>query len=204
MGGKGERMDTKTLRGLARISHPLLHKKRGLLAGSGLCIAVLCCIGCGYTTGFRLPEGIETIHVKVFENKTFYRGLDFDITQAVKREVLARTDLKVVREGGADIIFSGTVDAVEEFVLRKGANDVAQEMEIRLTISVVAKDRKGETIFQVTKLNRSVTYNIVLGEDERLARSRALREVAEELVYRLAESWGWEKKNDKPEKPEPE
>ena len=144
-----------------------------------------------------MPEGIETIHVKVFKNKTFYRGLDFDVTQVLKREILARTDLKVVREKDADVIFSGTVDKVEEFVLREDENDVAQEMQIKLTISAVAKNRAGEVLFQEKELNRSVSYVIVLGEDERLARSRALREVAEELVYRLAEKWGWEKPEDK-------
>ncbi len=162
-----------------------------------ICFLLAALSGCGYTAGFKMPEGIETIHVKVFENKTFYRGLDFDITQALKREILARTDLKVVREKEADVVFSGTVDKVEEFVLREDINDIPQEMQIKLTISAVAKDRAGKVLFQQKKLNRSVSYVIILGEDERLARSRALREVAEELVYRLAEKWGWAKKEDK-------
>ncbi len=165
MGRKSERVDRRTFR---------------RLAGPGFCLVVLCCAGCGYTAGFTMPEGIETIHVKVFEGKTFYRGLDFDITQALKREILARTDLKVVREKDADVVLSGTVDKVEEFVLREDVNDVPQEMQIKLTISAVAKDRAGKIVFRENKLNRSVKYVIVLGEDERLARSRALQEVAEE------------------------
>ena len=167
------------------------------LAERWICLIVLCCAGCGYTAGFTMPEGIETIHVKVFEGETFYRGLDFDITQALKREILARTDLKVVREKDADVVLSGTVDKVEEFVLREDANDVPQEMQIKLTISAVAKDRAGKVLFQEKKLNRSVRYVIVIGEDQRLARSRALQEVAEELVYRLAEKWDWKKQEDK-------
>ncbi len=70
-------------------------------------------------------------------------------------------------------------------------------MQIKLTISAVAKDREGKTVFQEKKLSRSVRYVIVLGEDERLARSRALQEVAEELVYRLAESWDWKRQETK-------
>ncbi len=167
------------------------------LAVPGFCLTVLCCVGCGYPAGFTMPEGIETIHVKVFENKTFYRGLDFDITQVLKREILARTDLKVVREKEADVVFSGTVDKVEEFVLRENINDIPQEIQIKLTISAVVKDRTGKVLFQEKKLNRSVSYVIVLGEDDRLARSRALREVAEELVYRLAESWDWKRQGAK-------
>lgn len=162
-----------------------------------LVIAVLCCVGCGYTAGFAMPDGVETIHVKVFGNRTFFRELDFDLTQAVKREIPARTDLTVVRQKDADIVLSGTVDKAEEFVRREDENDVPQEMEIRLTISATAVDRGGKTLFQVTELSRSITYVIPLGEDQRLARSRALREVAQELVYRLAESWGWKKQGDK-------
>ncbi len=167
------------------------------LGGAGICLGLLCCAGCGYTAGFTLPEGIETIHVKVFENKTFYRGLDFDITQALKREILARTDLKVVREKEADVVFSGTVNKVEEFVLREDTNDMPQEMQIKLTISAVVKDRAGKVVFQENNLSRVVSYVIVIGEDERLARARALREVADELVYRFAESWGWKEQKDK-------
>ena len=164
-----------------------------------LCLAALCCAGCGYTAGFKMPEGVETIYVKVFENRTFYRELDFDLTQLVKREILSRTDLKVVREKEADIVLACSVNKCEEFVLQEDEFDNPQEMELRLSISAVAKDRTGKVVFRARELRRSVSYVITLGEDEEFARSRALREIAEELVYRMAEHWGWEKEEDKTE-----
>lgn len=167
---------------------------------SGLTVlgsVVLCCLGCGYKAGFTMPENVKTIHVKVFDNKTFYRDLDFDMTQVVKREILSRTDLVVVREADADVVLSCAVNRVEKSILREDANDIPEEVEIRLTISAHAEDRAGKTLFRIVELSRSVNYVIVLGEDERFARSRALREVAEELVYRLAEGWGWREEEDK-------
>ncbi len=157
---------------------------------------VLCGAGCGYRAGFAMPDNVETIHVKVFENKTFYRDLDFDLTQVVKREILSRTSLTVVREKDADVVLSCTVRGVEKSVLKEDINDIPEEVEYKLTVSADAKDRAGRTLFRTAKLSKSARYVVVLGEDERLARSRALREVAEELVYQLAESWGW--REDKP------
>ena len=110
---------------------------------------------------------------------------------------MSRKELVVVREGDADVVWSWAVDRVEKYILREDANDIPEEVEVRLTISAHVKDRAGKTLFRIAKLSRSVNYVIVLGEDERFARSRALREVAEELVYRLAESWGWREEEDK-------
>lgn len=161
------------------------------------CIAAIVLSGCGYRAGFTMPEGMDTIYVAVFENKTFYRGLDFELTQAVKREIQARTDLRVVREEDADILLFCTLESVRESVLRE-ENDVVQEADLAVSLSVVAKDREGNILYE-GNIRRTANFVVVLGEDDKTARARAMRQVGEELVYRMAEKWGW--KNESEEAP---
>jgi hypothetical protein len=164
---------------------------RGVTAGCAAAIVLLA--GCGYRAGFTMPDGMDTIHVNVFENRTFYRGLDFELTELVKTEILVRTDLVVVRQSTADIVLACVLERVDKSVLQEDENDLPQEVELKVVISASATNRSGETLFSQKGLSKSVRYVVALGETEGIARSRALREVAEELVYRMAEEWCWGK-----------
>jgi hypothetical protein len=157
----------------------------------GATLLAFACAGCGYNAGFAMPEGTRSIFVKVFENKTFYRDLDFELTELVKKEVLARTDLKVVGEKDADLILSCSLDKVSKSVVREDVNSLPQEVQLSVSISAGAKDRSGNTVLSNMNLTKSVRYVVILGQTEDAARARALREIAEELVYRMAEGWGW-------------
>ena len=50
----------------------------------------------GYTTRPNYDECIKTVYVPIFDNKTFRRGMEFDLTRAVIREIEAKTPFKVV------------------------------------------------------------------------------------------------------------
>jgi Lipopolysaccharide-assembly len=53
---------------------------------------------------------IHTVYVPIFKNRTFRRGLEFDLTRAVIREIEAKTPYKVVSdEASADAVLSGTI-----------------------------------------------------------------------------------------------
>jgi hypothetical protein len=52
----------------------------------------------------------RTVYVPMFKNRTFRRGLEFDLTRAVIREIEARTPYKVVSdEALADTVLTGTI-----------------------------------------------------------------------------------------------
>src|SRR5262249_31118753 len=50
----------------------------------------------GYTTQPNYNCNIHTVYVPIFKNRTFYKGLEFDLTRAVIREIEAKTPYKVV------------------------------------------------------------------------------------------------------------
>jgi len=76
------------------------------MVACGLLLASLgVCAGCtsdghfcvlGYTTAPMYDESIRTVYVPIFENRDFRRGLEFELTRAVVREIEAKTPYKVV------------------------------------------------------------------------------------------------------------
>ncbi len=51
----------------------------------------------GYTTRPMYDLSIRTVYVPIFKNQTFNRGLEFQLTQAVIREIESKTPYKVVQ-----------------------------------------------------------------------------------------------------------
>ena len=59
----------------------------------------VCLLGCGcYSVGVRPVAGLEELAVPLFENQTLRRGVEHDLTRAVRREVLETTPLPLARE----------------------------------------------------------------------------------------------------------
>ncbi|HEY8505380.1 MAG TPA: LPS assembly lipoprotein LptE, partial [Gemmataceae bacterium] len=93
--------------------------RRAFLTGAVLGL----CAGCtsdghfsvlGYSTKPLYDEDIRTVYVPIFQNRVFqtgpYRGLEFQLTRALIREIEANTPFKVVSDPcRADTELLGTV-----------------------------------------------------------------------------------------------
>lgn len=100
----------------------------------------------GYTSKPNYDEGIRTVHVPIFKNKTFIRGVEFDLTEAVIREIEAKTPFKVVGPNcSADTELTGTVVIFTKGLLNVNQLNEVREAETTLSVEVVWKDlRTGE------------------------------------------------------------
>src|SRR5262249_42619491 len=64
----------------------------------------------GYTSHPPYDLSIATVRVPIFKNLSFRRGLEFDLTRAVVREIESKTPYKVVSgDCPADTELSGTI-----------------------------------------------------------------------------------------------
>src|SRR5438309_500771 len=64
----------------------------------------------GYTTRPNYDCSIHTVQVPVFKNLTFWKGIEFDLTKAVVREIESKTPYKVVSNAcDADTILTGAI-----------------------------------------------------------------------------------------------
>jgi hypothetical protein len=107
----------------------------------------------GYTTRPNYDLGIRTVRVPIFQNVTFRRGLEFELTKAVIREIEAKTPYKVVSdECPADTELTGRIVNVTKNVINRNQLNEVREAETLLGVEVVWRDlRSGEILSKPQK-----------------------------------------------------
>jgi len=173
-------------------------------------VAVLAFAGCGYRAAFPMPEHLRTFSVAVFTNKTLERNLDFEFTQALVREIHAKTRLRAAPPAEADLVITGEIDELTREVRRRmstrhderdrdvdGDGDLDRdrpeqrnEMRHRLYVNVRMQDRRRNVAYwKGERITRRVEFRLRSGETERMARDELVRELARRVVSLAFERW---------------
>jgi len=146
-------------------------------------LLALLCVSCwGYRSEWPAPEGIRTIAVEVFKNRTLYREVEFEFTNAVRREISIKTPLKVVDMDRADSVITGDIVDFRRDLLRESQVGVPTEYRITVVVNYQVKNLKTGGVIAEGKLRRSADYQLMRGQVERQAREEAIRELARNVV----------------------
>ena len=95
----------------------------------------------GYTTRPNYDCTIHSVRVPIFKNVTFRRGLEFDLTRAVIREIEAKTPFKVMAAGcAADSELTGTIVSLNKNLLNRNQQNEVREAETILGVEIVWRD----------------------------------------------------------------
>jgi hypothetical protein len=119
---------------------------RRLLPAAGLAIGLAASVsGCtsnprdGYAFSSTRVEGVRTVEVPMFRNRTNAPGLEQELTEAVIKEIQASTDMRVVQASGAgsaaDSVLTGTITKADlrTLSLRDGTG-LVQEVAVQLVV----------------------------------------------------------------------
>jgi hypothetical protein len=108
----------------------------------------------GYTTRPNYDTCIKTVRVPIFKNLTMRdstrEGLEFQLTQAVIREIGLKTPFRVVGAAcDADTELTGTITAFTKIPVNRNQLNEVREAETTLTVEVVWRDlRTGDILSQ--------------------------------------------------------
>jgi hypothetical protein len=148
---------------------------------------------CGYSHKELYPADVRTIAVPIFANRTFYQGAEFDLTEALTKEIETRTPYKVVREANADSALTGTITSIEQTRLsRVREGGVPQEMEFRVAVNFewknlrtgkVLRERRGFTSVGRYVPTRPVSETYFTGQHD------AAQLTAERIVSEMRGDW---------------
>lgn len=95
----------------------------------------------GYTTAPPYEESIRTVYVPIFENVSFRRGLEFDLTRAVIREIEAKTPYRVVNcRENADTELKGKIVNRNKSVILPNRLGEVREGEVNLAVELLWLD----------------------------------------------------------------
>lgn len=156
--------------------------------------------GCGYHTmdgATHLPQGARTLSVPVFATRTTNNHTETVMTQAVVRELLTRTRLRVVpsEDPAADLVLHGTI--ISQTVAPLTYNSVTQESSSFLITVVVAArlvTRDGRVLYAndnyvFRQQYQSTTDLTTYLDEDPAAMARLSRDFAHALVSDMLESF---------------
>ncbi len=149
--------------------------------------------GCGYSAKELYPAEYATVAVPMFENRTFYRGIEMELSEALVKEIELRTPYKVVNRGGAATSLTGTVTGVEQsLVSRRASGGLPQEVEVIVTVDFAWTDlRTGEPIRDrkgFEAVGRYVPARPV-GQPFEVAQHAAVEQLADDIVSTMRADW---------------
>lgn len=156
------------------------------------CVLVLFALisGCGYTNKSLISRKINSIYIPIFGNHTFRRGLEFDLTTALKDEIMSKTKLRIAQKDNADTILTGKIVTVTEGVITSNASDNIIEAQVTISVNIALADRRtGRGLMSMDGLTNTAEYIVTRGENINTATKECLEGLAEKIVYQLEEKW---------------
>src|SRR5207247_5759893 len=125
--------------------------------------AVLALAACGYHlagTGTTIPQGARSIRIEVFRNHTREAGLDVRLHRAVEDEFRRQGTLRVVTEGDADLVLSGTIRRFTSVPVAFSATDEAVQYQGIMQVSLRLTEREsGHLLFENKLLQQSQDFS---------------------------------------------
>jgi hypothetical protein len=154
-----------------------------LAAGSGCGYSLV-----GYSAGF---DDIRTVAIVTFENDSFVPGVEYVVSDALRREFLRRGAVRVVSDpAAADLVLGGAVDKVTSKGRSFSSIVFSLEYELLLELDVEARRADGQEIAIGKAALRGFEYYLASADVEatRKNRDEALRRVATVLAERIHEN----------------
>jgi hypothetical protein len=144
--------------------------------------------GCGYSSKSLYTTAYKTVHVSIFDNKTFRKEVEFRLTEAVDKNIEARTPYKLSSDKKyADTILTATIVDIQELPLsRRYQTNLPRETQIVITVDFSWRDAKtGRQLVQEKAFHRGATEIPELGERIGDAQQLAIEELAYAIVSQM-------------------
>lgn len=163
-----------------------------------LCLIPLLISSC-YEVQLELPTYIERIYIRKFVNEVGEYNLEVDVTNALIEEFLKDGRLQLAEtEEDADAVLEGTLTRYEvQPIAWDYVKNVVTENRLKIEVRIRFRDRVNNRILFE---DYSQTGGYLLGEasfsvvgdspeTEKDAKTRAARDLAQDIVRRVIEGW---------------
>ncbi len=117
-----------------------------IAARFGLVCVLLTSAGCGYTVGAPFSPEIRSVHVPIFKSNSSRRFIEYQLTEAVQKEIQQRSHFRLVKESEADTQLTGKIIDLRKTALGQTQNSDARELQVNLQVEVTWQDTRSGTI----------------------------------------------------------
>lgn len=163
----------------------------------GLIIAsYLSLCGCGGIAGYSgkplFPEDVDSVYVEMFDNRSFRRGVEYELTDALAKRIESDTPYKVISSRQrCDTVMSGQITGVGESVLvSERETGRALEKEVQLQAVVSWENLKtGELLIDNETVSASASYSPWQNQGFDYASTVAANNLAQRIVELMEKQW---------------
>ena len=149
--------------------------------------------GCnGYTNQWLYPENVSTVYVEMFENRTFRRGMEYTLTDALVKRIEAQTPYKVVSDRNrADTIITGEIVSISESIL---AGERQTGLPLEEQVSADARFRwkylkNGKDILPETHVKAASSFSDFQDQTIEYATDVTANKLAKRIVEKMQLDW---------------
>ncbi len=145
----------------------------------------------GYQIGNRTlyRTDLKTIHVPMFQSSSLRKDLGEWLTEAVIKEIEARTPYKVVSNPLADSVLTGRILWDNKRVLSENGNDEPRSLIFQAGVHVTWTDNSGRILVQ-SVINLGSDFVPEGGQSITTAEQTVVRKLAEQIVSQMeAPNW---------------
>ena len=162
------------------------------------CLVALFLSGCGYTLGSGFSPDIKTVSVPIFENDTYRRGIEYQLTEAVQKEIQNRTPYRLARGSDADTRLTGRIIQVRKDVLGENDNDDPRQLQFSIMVRVTWENlRTGEILARqevpvdplAIPLIAQAGFAPELGQSQATASQSAIDQLARNIINMMETPW---------------
>jgi len=162
--------------------------------------AVLCFVlgagGCGASTGYTnsslFPADVNSVYVEMFDNRSFRRGIEFTLSDALAKRIEATTPYKIVSDRDrADSVIGGQILTISESILTIERNlGRALEKDVTVTAVVNWKNLKdGRLMINSRSVSAHATYSAFQGQDFTYGSTVTANKLAQNIVQLMENQW---------------
>ncbi len=128
----------------------------------------------------------------MFDNRSFWRGIEYELTDALAKRIEAQTPYKIVsNRDKADSVISGQIIEVRQSVIsseRQTGRALEKEVELRAIVSW--KDLKtGQLLLDSASVSDSASFSEWQNQSFNYASSLAANNLAERIVELMEKPW---------------
>ncbi|MCH9656651.1 MAG: hypothetical protein K0U86_22565 [Planctomycetes bacterium] len=154
--------------------------------------------GCGYTVGNSYQPDVQTVYVPIFENKTFRRGFEYQLTEAVQQKIQSRTPFRLAKGVESDTKLTGTIKQINKNVLATTQNTDPRNLNLKFVVEVTWEDmRSGRILSQqqvpitadVVSLVSQASFAPEVGQSLATATKTATDSLANQIVQLMEAPW---------------
>jgi hypothetical protein len=145
----------------------------------------------GYQWKSLYREDVRTVAVPIFSNRSFRRGVEFQLTKAIINQLEAQTPYKVVPRDRADTILEGEITDI--FIRTYSADPrtgVPQDQFYFVRVNFTWKDlRTGKILADRRRFEQVANYYPTLGEGRFIGSQQNVERLALAIVQELQADW---------------